>query len=111
MLNQEFVIGDVLVKPKHNQLIKNAEVITLEPLAMSMLLLLAEHQGKVIGSEELFNKLWQGRVVSDNALHRIVRQLRKAFDDTAVNPKYIRNLWGHVFLCSSYLFSQRLTVL
>jgi len=23
----------------------------------------------------------------------------------------VRNLWGHVFLCSSYLFSQRLTVL
>ncbi len=90
--SQEFKIGNILIKPKHNQIIKEGKTILLEPLAMAMLLLLAEQQGNVIGSDELFKKLWQGKVVSDNALHRIVRQLRKALDDKAADPQYIRTV-------------------
>lgn len=89
---EQIKIGRYLVKPQHNQLICDDEVIDLEPLAMSMLLLLAEEPGRVVSAEELFEKLWQGKVVSDGALHRIVRQLRKALKDNAAEPEYIRTV-------------------
>ncbi|MCJ8274686.1 MAG: winged helix-turn-helix domain-containing protein [Psychrosphaera sp.] len=85
-------IGHYVVKPAHNQLERDGKIIDLEPLAMAMLLLLAEEPGRVIGADELFEKLWQGKVVTDSALHRVVRQLRKAFDDKAASPQYIRTV-------------------
>ncbi|NQZ08439.1 MAG: winged helix-turn-helix domain-containing protein [Algicola sp.] len=85
-------IGHYVVKPAHNQLERDGKIIDLEPLAMAMLLLLAEEPGRVIGADELFEKLWQGKVVTDSALHRVVRQLRIAFDDKAASPQYIRTV-------------------
>lgn len=90
--NTPVKIGGFLVKPSHNQLIHDDQVTDLEPLAMAMLMLLAEQPGRVISAEELFEKLWQGKVVSDSALHRIVRQLRKALNDSASSPQYIRTI-------------------
>ena len=89
---QDFHIGDILIKPKHNLIISDNSSTAVEPLAMSMLLLLAQNQGRVLSSSELFEKLWDGRSVSDNALYRIVRQLRKALNDSASAPKFIRTV-------------------
>ncbi len=85
-------IGHYVVKPAHNQLERDGKITELEPLAMAMLLLLAEEPGRVITADELFEKLWQGKVVTDSALHRVVRQLRIAFDDKAASPQYIRTV-------------------
>jgi transcriptional activator of cad operon len=95
-------IGQYDVEPSHNRLIKGDEIIELEPLAMAMLLLLAKDPGAVVSNDELFAKLWQGKVVTDNALHRIVRQLRKAFGDKADDPQYIRTVRksGYVLISS-----------
>lgn len=87
-----FYIGSVLVKTKHNQLVIRGNTISVEPLAMSLLVYLAERQSQVVSSEELLKQLWQGKVVSENALHRIVRQLRKALNDDPSNPIFIRTV-------------------
>ena len=44
-------IGHYVVKPAHNQLERDGKIIDLEPLAMAMLLLLAEEPGRVIGAD------------------------------------------------------------
>jgi transcriptional activator of cad operon len=89
---QDFYIGNVLVKPKHHLIIKDNTNIAVEPLAMAMLLLLAQKQGKILSNDELFDELWQGRIVTDNALYRVVRHLRKALGDKASNPQFIRTV-------------------
>ena len=92
VLTTNFYINSVLVKSKHNQLIINGNTITLEPLVMSLLIYLAQRQSQVVSSEELLEQIWQGKVVSENALHRIIRQLRKALNDDPANPDFIRTV-------------------
>ncbi len=88
----EFKIGDILVKPSHNQIVFNNEVVLLEPLAMALLVQLAQHHGEVVYREQLMEQLWQARVVTENALHRIVTLLRKALNDNSKDPQYIKTV-------------------
>ncbi|WP_448548731.1 winged helix-turn-helix domain-containing protein [Thalassotalea fusca] len=85
----EFKIGEIRVKPAHNQLIVAHQVVVLEPLAMAMLVKLAQSNGDVISRQQLMEQLWQAKVVTDNALHRIVTLLRKGLNDDPKNPKFI----------------------
>ena len=59
---------------------------------MKTLVFLAKHQGSVVQRETLLAELWQGKVVSDNALNRIIGQLRKSMGDNAAQPIYIKTI-------------------
>ncbi|WP_448549643.1 winged helix-turn-helix domain-containing protein [Thalassotalea fusca] len=92
MYEPYILLDNILIKPEHNQVIREGETLTIEPLAMAVLKMLVAHKGRVVSSKELLAQLWQGKVVSDNALHRIVGQIRKALGDNALAPKYIRTV-------------------
>ncbi len=88
----KFRIGEVTVKPSHNQLIINHEEVVIEPLAMAMLVKLAKNHGEVIYRQQLMEELWHAKVVTNNSLHRIVTLLRKGLNDDAKKPKYIETV-------------------
>ena len=92
LFSNSFFVNAIQVKPKHNQILKKGEIVSLEPLAMQLLVYLAKRSDQVVTSKEIFEALWQGRVVSENALHRIIGQLRKALDDNPSNPEFIRTI-------------------
>ena len=98
MYEPYILLDNILIKPKHNQVIREGETLTIEPLAMAMLKMLVAHQGRVVSYQELFAQLWQGKVVSDNALHRIIGQIRKALGDNASSPGRLR--WPPTCWCS-----------
>ena len=45
-----------------------------------------------MSKDELLKEVWQGAAVTDNALTRIVAQLRRELKDDARNPRYIQTL-------------------
>ncbi len=59
----------------------------LEPKAMDLLFLLAEHAGSVLSKETIMARIWPDTTVGDDTLARCVSKLRKALDD---NPKQAR---------------------
>lgn len=59
---------------------------------MQVLVYLAEHASQVISREELEEKIWKGRIVSEDALTNTISKLRRAFADDARNPKVIETL-------------------
>ena len=59
----------------------------LEPKAFRLLRFLVENRDRVLTKEEILTSVWQDTVVSDNALARVVAQIRKALDD---DPKVLR---------------------
>ena len=87
-----FFVGDWQVTPATNTLRLGEKVKQLEPKAMDVLLLLCEKQGELLTSDEIISHCWKNVDVGDNPLHKIITQLRKAFDDKASSPQFIETI-------------------
>jgi DNA-binding winged helix-turn-helix (wHTH) protein/CheY-like chemotaxis protein len=69
-----------------------AIVARLEPKAMDVLCLLARRAGQTVSRDELLDQAWQGRVVVEGTLSRIILSLRQALGDDARAPKFIETV-------------------
>ncbi len=59
---------------------------------MDVLLHLCKHPHVVVSAETLLDACWGDVSPSDNAIHKIITQLRRALDDSAVEPRYIETI-------------------
>ncbi|MEO5822977.1 MAG: winged helix-turn-helix domain-containing protein [Vicinamibacteraceae bacterium] len=84
-----YAFGDVELDAGRVLVLKGGTPATLEPKAFAVLQLLAERAPHVVDKAEIFAVVWKDTAVTDNALTRIVAQLRKALDDDAKAPRYI----------------------
>src|SRR5215213_3046784 len=84
-----FAFGDYELDTGRVQLLRDGEPVPLEPKAFAVLRLLAVHAPHVVDKADLFALVWKDTAVTDNALTRIIAQLRKALGDDARDPRYI----------------------
>src|SRR6516165_4211207 len=59
---------------------------------MQVLLILCEHSGQVVSKEQIFHRIWPDTFVSDEVLTRSISELRKVFEDSPQEPKYIQTI-------------------
>ncbi|WP_147372631.1 winged helix-turn-helix domain-containing protein [Henriciella mobilis] len=90
--SKDMKIGDWLVEPAANRLRAGGNEVELEPRVMDLLMLLAEHPGKVISKPDIAKALWGDIHVNDDALTRTVFKLRKALGDDARDARYIETV-------------------
>lgn len=82
-------IGNYIFCVRQQTLSCKGSSVQLEPMAVELLHYFCQHANKIVSIDELIDKVWLGRVVSDNAVSRLVTKLRKAFNDDARQPQYI----------------------
>ncbi|WP_285163381.1 nSTAND1 domain-containing NTPase [Shewanella goraebulensis] len=92
MKNEIFFFGEWQVDPNSNSLKFGKKTKQLEPKAMDVLILLCERNGEVLSSDDIVNDCWPDSDIGDNPLHKIINQLRRAFDDKATSPRYIETI-------------------
>ncbi len=68
--------------------------VALEPKAFALLCLLAGNAERLIPKDEMIDRLWGGRIVSDAAVATAIRQVRQALGDDAERQVYLRTLRG-----------------
>ena len=86
--------GLVIDKDKHKCILYEREV-DLTPIEFDILLYLAENRGKVISSEELFEKVWKEKYFdSNNTIMVHIRRIREKLKEDSKNPKFIKTVWG-----------------
>ena len=69
--------------------------LSLTPTEFSLLWILCEHRGKVLSSEELFEKVWGEKYLeSNNTVMVHIRRLREKMGETPRHPKFIKTVWG-----------------
>ena len=73
-----FRLGDLVVVPSLNRLVRGGETEDVEPRVMRVLAVLAETPGEVVPRAALMDAVWADAVVNDEALTRAVSELRKA---------------------------------
>jgi Tol biopolymer transport system component/DNA-binding winged helix-turn-helix (wHTH) protein len=83
---------DVVIDAQNHRVLKADQPLDLEPKSFRVLLHLVENRTRVVPKEELLNTIWSGSFVSENALTRVVAQLRKALGDDARQARYIETV-------------------
>lgn len=87
-----YAFDDVVVDRESFRVLKAGESRALEPRAFDLLLYLIDHRGRVIDKQELFEQVWKQAFVTDNALTRAIKEIRRVIGDNASAPRYIETL-------------------
>jgi len=77
------------------QLFRDRRPITLPSKAFDLLLVLIENRGRLVGKEELYQKVWADQIVEESNLTVQVSAIRKALGERTQNPRYIVTVVGH----------------
>ena len=64
----------------------------LEPQVFALLALLVENHDRLVSKDEIFEKVWDGRIVSDAALASRVKSARQAVGDNGKSQGFIRTV-------------------
>ncbi|MDK1310331.1 winged helix-turn-helix domain-containing protein [Pseudoalteromonas ardens] len=85
---------DWVLNHQHQQLHSGQRVISLDDKQYALLTLLMTHASQDVTKEQIFNTLWPGRVVSEDAIYVTVNGLRKLLGDSVKQPIYIKTVSG-----------------
>ncbi len=102
-VDQQFTFGQVRFDSRTGELWHDGSVAKLTPRAAAVLCALAERAQQLVTKQELFDRVWNGRVVGDDALTSCIQELRGALKDDARRPRYIetRHRRGYRLLVST----------
>lgn len=89
---QSFWVDDWRAFPDANELRRDGETQKLESRVMNLLVYLREHEGEVVGRDELINEVWGKEALSDHSISVAVGALRRALGDDALQPRYIETV-------------------
>ena len=87
-----FSLGPVAVDPARRSLERAGRTRVIEPRAMQVLVALAQAGGMVVSREALVQRCWEGRIVGDDAIYRIISQLRALAADLGADAFRIETI-------------------
>jgi TolB-like protein len=79
------------------ELRRDGAVVPIEPQVFALLLLLVENRERLVSRDEIIEKVWDGRVVSESAVDSRVKSARRAVGDDGRTQRRIRTLHGRGF--------------
>lgn len=91
--------GVCIYEPATRRLIRDGTPVELSPKAFDLLGLLLESRPRILGKDELRDRLWPKTFVGDTSLAKLVAELRKAIGDARRASRYIRTVhrFGYAF--------------
>ena len=89
MMDRQFAFGGFRFDPRTGELWGDGKQARLTPRAAAVFTMLAECAPKLVTKQELFERVWGGLAVSDDALTSCIQELRQALGDDARAPRYI----------------------
>lgn len=80
------------VSPSAFTVSRHGQRLDFEPKATRVLIHLLQNRDRAITKDELVDAVWEGAAVTDNAITRVIAQLRKGLGDDPKSPRYIETL-------------------
>ena len=74
--------------------------------AFQVLLRLVEEGGRLVTKDSLMSSVWDGTIVSEFSLTSAIKELRRALDDDARQPRFIQSVYGR-----GYRFLSRVDII
>lgn len=76
-----FHIGEIFIHPATRQIECGVQRETLEPRVMEVLVALARARGGIVTRDELIESCWDGRIVGDDSINRVLSRIRRVAAD------------------------------
>jgi DNA-binding winged helix-turn-helix (wHTH) protein len=86
--------GDAVLDTERRELLRKGFVCPVEPQVFDLLEYLLRNRHRVVSRDDIFNAVWQGRIVSDAALSTRINAARRAIGDNGEAQRLIRTLRG-----------------
>lgn len=75
----------------------DGETVAAEPKVLEVLAHLVANRHRVVAKDELVERVWGGQFVSDSAVSRAIREVRRALGDTAAESNWVKTVYGRGF--------------
>jgi DNA-binding winged helix-turn-helix (wHTH) protein/tetratricopeptide (TPR) repeat protein len=89
--------GDFELDLAKVELRTHGEARALEPQVFALLAFLVEHRERFVSKDEILEKVWDGRIVTDSAIASRIKSARKAIGDDGKTQRFIRTIHGQGF--------------
>ena len=90
-------IGAYLIDPAAYEIRCDDRLVPVEPQVFELLVFLIESRHRAVTKDEIIERIWKGRIVSDATLSSRIKAARQALGDDGVAQKLIRTVHGRGF--------------
>ena len=90
-------IGILLVDPETHEVRRNGALVPVEPQVFDLLVLLIANRQRSLTKDEIVERVWGGRVISDATLNSRVRSARQVLGDDGTAQRLIRTIHSRGF--------------
>ncbi len=87
-----YAFEDYVLDPERRELTRGPGAIAVGPQVFDLLLYLVQRREHVVSKDELFDVVWNGRIVSESTLTSHINAARKAIGDNGQNQRLIRTI-------------------
>jgi TolB-like protein len=88
----QFNFGSCSLDAGRRELVRDAEVVAIEPQVFDLLVYLIEHRDRVVSRDDLLAAVWGGRIVSESTLASRINAARTAIGDSGGEQRLIRTI-------------------
>ena len=84
-----------------HELRRAGTIVHIEPQVFDLLVHLIRHRDRIVGKDELFDVIWEGRIVSEATLSSRISAARRVLRDSGNDQSIIRTVYkrGFRFVC------------
>jgi TolB-like protein/cytochrome c-type biogenesis protein CcmH/NrfG len=88
----QFQFTDHQLDTDRRELRRGGEIVAVEPQVVDLVVHLVQHRDHVVTKDDLFEHIWQGRIVSESTLTSRINAARKAVGDSGHAQSVIRTI-------------------
>jgi TolB-like protein/Tfp pilus assembly protein PilF len=88
----QFMFSNHVLDTNRQELSCGGEDVPIEPQVFNLLQYLVENRDRVVSKDDLFDKIWEGRVVSESTLTSRINAVRKAVGDSGRDQRLVRTI-------------------
>jgi TolB-like protein/cytochrome c-type biogenesis protein CcmH/NrfG len=88
----KFLFENHRLDAERRELVCAGESVPIEPQVFDVLLYLLTHRDRVVGKDELFDNVWDGRIVSESTLTSRINAVRRAISDSGREQRLLRTV-------------------
>lgn len=93
--SDEICIDGLLINTATREVFVDDKFVRLTPREFDILNVLASNQGRVLSTEQIYEKVWDEPFInSDNTVAVHIRNIREKIEINPKEPKYIKLVWG-----------------
>ena len=86
------LFGDYVLDPDRRELSRGSEAIAIGPQVFDLLVYLVQNRDACVSKDDLFDAVWDGRIVSEFTLTSHINAVRKAIGDSGEEQRLIRTI-------------------